>query len=51
MEARYEEPAEHDDSGYPLETLEGGEDSKHAPDFLSEVVRDTAMKRLNFFGE
>lgn len=51
MEARYEEYAERDNSDYPAETLERGEDSKHAPDFLSEVVRDSAMKRLNFFGE
>ncbi|MEK7171970.1 MAG: hypothetical protein AAB739_03620 [Patescibacteria group bacterium] len=51
MEARYEGSAEHDDSGYPAETLEGGVDNKGVPDFLSEVVRDTAMKRLNFFGE
>lgn len=51
MEARYEESAGRDDGDYPTETLERGEDPKHAPDFLSEIVRDSAMKRLNFFGE
>ena len=52
MEARYEEfLGTADDSGYPVETLEGGSDNKSTPDFLSEAVRDAAMKRLNFFGE
>ena len=51
MEARYEGSAEHDDSVYPTETLGKSEGDKATPDFLSEVVRDSAMKRLNFFGE